>query len=291
MILYKNGTEVSRATSVPTQIASTKTYIGKFLTGYTWGGSMDNVMIFNRALTANEISLLYNAGNGTEDIPDGTTQATSADFTANGWSLDATEDFAVKVDFHYSDVSKGDGWVGITVGDSNSYVTIAAGSDNDSSYFYYEALVDGNIVSEEEVRSIADGTLYVSYDANANEVYLSHAGYGSTNAYTWGTIPSPLQSQWTSASVEVAVGGGCGVALTSGDAYVDNLIINDARLLGWPPVTDMYRDGYVDVPDLAIIAADWLMTDVGIEGGDINDNGAGDGIVSLPDLAELGLAW
>jgi hypothetical protein len=68
-------------------------------------------------------------------------------------------------------------------------------------------------------------------------------------------------------------------------------MINDARLIGWPPVTDIYRDGYVDVPDLAIIADNWLMTGVGIEGGDINGNGAGDGIVNLPDLAELGLAW
>jgi hypothetical protein len=253
---------------------------------------MDNVMIFNRALTADEISLLYdNSEGGIEDIPDGTTDVTGSDFSANGWSLDATEDFSVKVDFHYSDLSSGNGWVGITVADANSYVSMSAGSDGGNSYFYYEALIDGNVVSEQESRSIDDGTLYVSYDAIANEMYLSHVDYGDANAYTWGTIPSPLQGQWTSASVEVAVGGGSDVALASGEAYLDNLIISNAKLLGWPPVTDIDGDGYVDLFDLGIIADNWLVPDVGNEGGDINGNGEGDGIVNLPDFAELGLAW
>ncbi len=214
-----------------------------------------------------------------------------ADYTANGWSLDVTEDFAVKVDFHYSDVSSGDGWVGLTVADNNSYASISAGSDNNGSYFYYEALVDGNVVSEKESRSTDNGTLYISYDSAANEMYLSHAGYGSTDAYTWSTIPSPLQGQWTSGSVEVGIGGGCGVALASGEAYLDDMIIDDAKLLGWPPVTDLDGDGYIDLSDLEIIAYHWLDTGAGTEGGDINDNGIGDGTVNLRDFAELGLAW
>jgi len=62
-------------------------------------------------------------------------------------------------------------------------------------------------------------------------------------------------------------------------------------LLGWPPVTDLYKDGYIDLSDLSIIADNWLQSDVGAAGGDINDNGIGDGTVNFRDFAELGLAW
>ena len=69
MKLYKNGNQVGNtATSVPTQSSSPITYIGRYSTGYTFHGSIDNVMIFNRALTGEEISLLYNNGNGVETI-------------------------------------------------------------------------------------------------------------------------------------------------------------------------------------------------------------------------------
>jgi hypothetical protein len=70
MKLYKNGNQVGNtATSVPTQSSSPTTYIGRYSTGYTFNGSIDNVMVLNRALTGEEISLLYNNGNGIETIP------------------------------------------------------------------------------------------------------------------------------------------------------------------------------------------------------------------------------
>ena len=72
MKLYKNGNQVGNtATSVPTQSPSTTTYIGRFLSTnvYNFNGSIDNVMVLNRALTGEEISLLYNNGNGIETIP------------------------------------------------------------------------------------------------------------------------------------------------------------------------------------------------------------------------------
>ena len=137
----------------------------------------------------------------------------------------------------------------------------------------------------QDSRSVDDGMLYVSYDADSNEIYLSHVGYGSADANR------TLACQWTSASVEVSVGGGSGVTLGLGEAYLDNFVVDQATMLGWLPVTDLYTDGYIDVADLAVIADNWLSTDAGVEGGDINGNGAGDGIVNFRDVAELGLAW
>lgn len=133
-------------------------------------------------------------------------------YNANGWSFDVREDFAVKIDFHYSAVSVAKGWVRISVGDDANYVSISAGSSGDGAYFYYEAVADGNIVSETEHRTTNDGTLYVSYDAASKDFYLSHTGFGSQNAYVWQT-PNPLQVQWV-LPVGVSIGGGSfGVAL------------------------------------------------------------------------------
>ena len=56
------------------------------------------------------------------------------------------------------------------------------------------------------------------------------------------------------------------------------------------PVTDFDGDGYVELFDLDIVADNWLLSDVGLAGGDINGNSTGDGTVNLQDLAELGLA-
>jgi hypothetical protein len=86
MTLYKDGALVSGPKAVATGVAlqdpSTTTYIGRFLTGYNFGGSIDNVMLFDRALTAEEIEVLYNEGNGTEIMPGSRLQ--DGDFVDDG---------------------------------------------------------------------------------------------------------------------------------------------------------------------------------------------------------------
>jgi hypothetical protein len=71
MVLYKDGVAVSSATSVPTKTNVVPTYIGRYYTIGGFSGAIDNAMILNRALTGEEISLLYNNGNGVETIPSG----------------------------------------------------------------------------------------------------------------------------------------------------------------------------------------------------------------------------
>ncbi len=279
MVLYKDGVQVDDANNVPTHSASTSTYIGRFVSGYWMNGAIDNVMIFNRALTTEEIEALYNEGNGTETLSSDSHQA---HYVANGWSFDVAEDLEVKVDFHHSDVSMADGWVGMSVGDDVNYVSISAGADSNGSYFYYEAVVDGNLVSEREARIVDDGTLYVSYDATLREFYLSHKGFGSENAYVWQTS-NPLQGQWAF-PVDVSIGGGSsGAALSPGEAYLDNFEMAKATLLGWPPATDIDGNGFIELYDLVIMCGNWLDTGAG----DIDN----DGDVDFIDFAELGLAW
>ncbi len=62
MVLYKDGVQVDIATGVATQNASTSTYIGRFSTDYNFYGAMDNVAVFDRALSADEIGHLYSFG-------------------------------------------------------------------------------------------------------------------------------------------------------------------------------------------------------------------------------------
>jgi hypothetical protein len=281
MILYKNGAVVDTATGVATQAASTTTYIGRFLNvnTYNFAGSIDNAMIFNRALTGEEIAALYNAGNGTENIYEGSHQAS---YTANGWTFDTAEDFEVKVDFHYSDTSSAGGWAGMSIGDDVNYVSISAGYEGGSRYFYYEAAVDGDAVSEQEVRTVDDGTLYITYDSAARRFYLSHTGFGSGNAYVW-TAQDPTQGPW-GVPVEAAVGGGSsGAAISSGEAYFNDFEMQTAELHGWSPATDIDVNGYIEIDDLMAMAENWLDTGPG----DIDNNG----IVDFKDFAEFGPAW
>ncbi len=151
-------------------------------------------MMFNKSLTAEEIGILYHRGNGTETIPGD--DYLVADYTANGWSFDTSEDFEVKVDFHYSNVNDQNGGVGINVGNNDGYVSVSAGSDTGASYFYYETYVGGSPVSNQELRDSNDGTLYISFDADLNDLYLSRTGFGIANAYLSQTIPDSWKIYW-----------------------------------------------------------------------------------------------
>jgi lysophospholipase L1-like esterase len=203
-------------------------------------------------------------------------------YTANGWSFDTSEDFALKIDFHYGDVSAADGWTGMSVGDDSNYVLVSVGSDGDASYYYYEAVVDGNVVSEQEPRTSDDGTLYVSYNSASKKFYLSHTGFGSGNAYDW-QASNPTQGQW-SLPVDVVVGGGStDAALGPGKAYLDNFEMQTAGLLGWPPITDIDGNGFIELDDLVEMCENWLESGAG----DVDT----DGDIDFYDFAEFGPAW
>jgi subtilisin family serine protease len=208
----------------------------------------------------------------------------AAAYMANGWSFDVNEDFSFKVDFHHSAISERDSRVEITVENENGYVSISAGADSNEPYFYYEKVADSNIASGRQMRDSNDGALYISYNTGIDELYLSHTGYGAANA--WQTIAGLLRGQWLSMPVSVAVGGSSdNVVLNSGEAYFDNFEITRAKLIGWPPATDLNGSGFIDWGDIGIMGENWLVP--GPAGGDFNK----DGVVNFLDFAELARAW
>ena len=187
-----------------------------------------------------------------------------AGYVSNRWRLDTGDDFSLKVDFHYSLESWADGWVFFCLLPSltdprSKHVAIDAGCDDYTRYFWYE-MVDVSYMEEDGVPRTSDyGTLYISYNSAADELYLSYTGYGSANA--WITVPGLLKGRWTGDPVYVGIGGGSEyLSVGSGKAYLDNFILESGTVIldcdfcgpnFGPP------DGYVDVWDLMQFADHW----------------------------------
>lgn len=160
-------------------------------------------------------------------------------YVSNGWRLDVSVDFALRVDFHYGKLAAGDSWVMVAFLPSvdvpvSQIITFEAGCMNEQPFYLYEAIDDAWRKEEQSDRVFDDGTLYASYDAAKDELYLSHTGYGQANA--WRTITGLLAGRWQGDPVYVAVGGGSNkTVLNSGDAWLDNFIVNSGTLISPTP--------------------------------------------------------
>lgn len=81
--MYKDGLPLVMAadtTGVPNNVTRVNNYIGKSNWSYDafYAGSMDEVQIFNRALSANEIAAIYNASSSGECVPQRTLTVTKS---------------------------------------------------------------------------------------------------------------------------------------------------------------------------------------------------------------------
>jgi hypothetical protein len=171
-------------------------------------------------------------------------------YVANGWGLSPTDNFSFKADFHNSFTSGGfDTWATVILGigkgsnvatiGANNAIVEAAWDRGDEynpppySVFGYSYTIDGNESWSREARNSTDGTLYVSYDAGADKLYLSHTGYGEPNASD--TISGLLKGKWGGDVVTPFIGGNAeNVALGSGDAYLDNFVVESGTFVPEP---------------------------------------------------------
>ena len=165
-------------------------------------------------------------------------------YVANGWGLSPAYNFSFKADFHNSFTTEDvNTWATVMLGigkgsdvatiRGNNAIIDAAWDRSDEynpppySVFGYSYTVDGNEseFSFQETRYSSDGTLYVSYDAGADELYLSHTGYGEPNASD--TISGLLKGEWGGDVITPFIGGDVeNVALDSGVAYLDNFVVD-----------------------------------------------------------------
>jgi hypothetical protein len=165
---------------------------------------------------------VYTAG-AMEDI--------DAIYAPYNWGLDANKPFAAKVDFHFSKIGFGDGRMNIGIVPSMNpeamkWAEFEVGTFDENPFFLYEVR-DGQFVEEKvSDRFVDDGTLYVSYDPNSDELYFSNNDYGKEKAI-W-TISGLIRGRWQTDSVYIILSGGSedGMALTGQDAWLDNFKVS-----------------------------------------------------------------
>lgn len=161
-------------------------------------------------------------------------------YVADGWRLDATKSFAIRVDFHFGKQGPGDGRVTFGVGPSldpetRQWAEFEAGCFDTGPFYLYE-VSDGFWVREVVAdRGVEEGTLFMSYDPDVDELYFSHSGYGQANA--WQTVSGLLKGRWSGAPVYVLLGiGSEGMVLTGADAWLHDFVVNAGTLVTAEPV-------------------------------------------------------
>jgi hypothetical protein len=185
------------------------------------------------------------------------------------WTIMTTEDFQMKIDFFHN-ASGGSStssfvFIGIIYDydfllfpKRYNYIYLAAGYSEDYAIYGYEQGGENTPDTYDYKPRYPDGgTLYVSYDADLDQLYLSDTGYGSANA--WKIISGIVQNTWHRKMVGVAIGGNAtGISLSSGQAYLDNFVIDSGTLCDGLSEADLNEDCKVDFSDFALFAAEWL---------------------------------
>lgn len=182
--VYLDGSQSAQITGMAARNIGTQTAIGAGydMTAWFWSGTIDEVGIWNRALSSAEVTTLYGSGNGLAypfvTVPVVTTQAVSgigtSTSTANGNITDIGGSSPTTRGFKYG-LTETDTW---TVSESGTY---GAGA-------YTGSLTGLSLGTTYYVRAFAtnaQGTgygSYVSFTALANAPTVSTTGTSGTNA-------------------------------------------------------------------------------------------------------------
>jgi pimeloyl-ACP methyl ester carboxylesterase len=179
-------------------------------------------------------------------------------YRSSAWGLAGMRDFAFRVDFHYGDLTGKEGLLFLllapNIGDLDDRMVLAAGCDRDGPCFYCEVFDAGEKCHSARVsRSTADGTLYVRYIAESDELRLDYSGRDNSNG--WQVLPGLLRGLWTFGPLSVGVGGvTAGVRLDSGEAYLDHFAIETGDIVH---PADNNCDYVIGDLELSIYRARW----------------------------------
>ncbi len=186
-----------------------------------------------------------------------------------GWGVVTADDFQIKINYHHSGIAEGNDFsqVFLVIIDTLNFINFpqtgnyiqfgAAYSGSNRIFYYRRGYMDTVYDSAWKLRNSDSGTLHISYNASLDELYISDIGYGSANA--WKTITGIIQDQWNRNTVGVGFGGNSkGVELISGQAHLDNFVIDSGTLCDGLSEADLNEDCKVDFSDFALFAAEWL---------------------------------
>ncbi len=168
---------------------------------------------------------------------------TTAQYVSNNWGIDPRADFTLKVNYHFAPKSTQRGWLAVRLSPAGSdsdanYVDLKVGCDGGMARFYADVTNARSSLEQDTLaRSTSEGCLYVSYDADQDELYLSSVAWGEPNA--WKTVAGLVKGRWGGKTLSVALGGTTyGLALTAGQAWLDDFAVENGPPTG--PVT-VYR--------------------------------------------------
>jgi hypothetical protein len=158
-----------------------------------------------------------------------------AGYIANAWRLDPHDDFSLRADFHLDLRSVAKGWVSLGITPFSRtrrtpHVEIQARCADAGKAIAYECTESSMPDSSLGERQSDDGSLYISYNAAEDTLYVGAGGYGPDNAM--GVFPGLLQGVWAGKPLYIYLGGGSeGLEITSGHAYLDNALVESGTVV------------------------------------------------------------
>lgn len=186
-------------------------------------------------------------------------------YDSEGWLLVPSQDFSLKIDFSHNLITYGYTDLMVVLSDSNdiaaTHLQFAASSYENNKNFYFE-LVENDTQTDEQwfARTSDTGSLYVSYNYNLDELYLSNTGYGSINALE--TITGLIRGKWFGKPITIAIGGSSdNESIANGELFLDNFIIEEGVVseCTYHLIGDLNDDCQVSLVDFAIMAESWLV--------------------------------
>jgi len=160
-------------------------------------------------------------------------------YVGDKWSIDPNHDFEMRVTLNYDLQTYTGGWLtfGVTPDPTkprHQYVSFGIGC-NSLFPTYWREWKDGY-----EVRWTFAGrghnrmTLYLSYDADTDTVYMAESGYGADNA--WEVVSDCVRNRWGRKPIYVFLGLYTeGTDVTAGHAYIDDFALDKGVLSNTKP--------------------------------------------------------
>ena len=176
------------------------------------------------------------AGKRLEFVSKATTKSPIfAGYVADKWCIDPNHDFAMRVDLTYDLVTMNGGWFSFGVTPSpdqprKQYVSLGIGCVSIYPSYWREYKDGWEVRWDFEGRGRKTVTLYISYDADIDTVYLSDTGYGSEQA--WQTLPDVIKTRWPRKPLYVFLGGSAeNLQIDAGHAFADNLAVDNGVIV------------------------------------------------------------
>lgn len=159
-----------------------------------------------------------------------------AGYVANdSWRIDPGHNFTMRVTLTYDLVTMNGGWFSFGVTPTptqprKQYVSVGIGCTTIYPSYWREYKDGYEIRWDFESRRTATQTLYFSYDAETDTVYLSDTGYDPSQA--WQTLTGVIRERWPDQPLYVFLGGSAEtLQITSGHAYADNFALDSATFV------------------------------------------------------------